>query len=164
MRLRNTISVRVKKSGFALLFAVLATGILLSIALAISSIALKELLLSSYGRESQIAFYTSDTALECAMYWEFQHNSFSTSTTPSDISCNNTTNYTVGGGAGTQLLTDIRFGPTNNAPCATLSVEKAYEGSPAHFVTRILSYGHNSCNTGSRERVERGLKLELTSN
>ena len=49
--------------GFVLPFAVLISGILLSIGLAVFNIIMKEVLLSSSGRESQFAFYAADTGL-----------------------------------------------------------------------------------------------------
>lgn len=56
--------------GFTLFYAVLITSLLLSIALAVFNITLKELILSSDARESQNAFYSADTALECALFWD----------------------------------------------------------------------------------------------
>lgn len=57
-------------SGYALLFAILVTSILLSAGLGISNIIYKELLLSAIGKQSAIAFYAADTGAECALYWE----------------------------------------------------------------------------------------------
>ncbi|MEK7134342.1 MAG: pilus assembly PilX N-terminal domain-containing protein [Patescibacteria group bacterium] len=64
--------------GFVLPLAVLLAGILLSIGLAIFSITLKELTLSSSGRESQIAFFAADAGTECALYWDVRHPNFQT--------------------------------------------------------------------------------------
>ena len=40
--------------------------------ISIYNITLKELILSSYGRNSQFAFYAADTGLECALYWNIK--------------------------------------------------------------------------------------------
>ncbi len=74
---------RGKQAGFTLLLATLAASIALSLGSSIFSITSKEIQLSSIGRDSQFAFYAADTAAECALYWDFRHSYFSTST-PAD--------------------------------------------------------------------------------
>ena len=59
--------------GFTLFYAVLITSLLLALGLAVFNITLKELLLSSDARESQNAFYSADTALECALFWDLKY-------------------------------------------------------------------------------------------
>ena len=71
------------------------SSLLLSIGISIYNITLKELILSSYGRNSQFAFYAADTGLECALYWNIK-DAFST-TTPSTIECDGKTIENVGG-------------------------------------------------------------------
>jgi len=67
--------------GFALLYASLIASLLTAMGIIMFNIAQKELLLASAGRESQFAFYAADTGVECALYWDFKHNAFDTSTT-----------------------------------------------------------------------------------
>lgn len=74
---------RGKQAGFTLLLATLAASIALSLGSSIFSITTKEIQLSSIGRDSQFAFYAADTAAECALFWDFRYNYFSTST-PAD--------------------------------------------------------------------------------
>lgn len=67
------IKIKLKKilnnqSGFSVLFASLIGSLVLAIGLAILSITLKQIVLSSAGRESQKAFYAADTGTECALY------------------------------------------------------------------------------------------------
>ena len=62
--------------GFTLLFAALLASLLTALGLAMFSIAQKEVVLSSLGRDSQFAFYAADTAAECAMYWDFRYDAF----------------------------------------------------------------------------------------
>lgn len=59
-----------KQKGFALLFAVLVSSIVISIGATIISISIRQTLLSSTSRESQFAFYAANTGLECAFYWD----------------------------------------------------------------------------------------------
>ncbi len=76
-----------KQKGFALLMAVIVTSTLLLISFSLSDISFKELILSSAGRDSQIAFYAADSGVECAMFWDVRNplgsngaSAFSTST------------------------------------------------------------------------------------
>lgn len=57
--------------GFVLLYAVMTSTIVLAVGVSIISIALKQLSISTLGRESQYAFYAANTGAECALYWDF---------------------------------------------------------------------------------------------
>lgn len=56
------------KKGFSVLFASLTGSLVLAIGLAILSITIKQITLASAGRESQLAFYSADTGIECALF------------------------------------------------------------------------------------------------
>lgn len=56
--------------GFTLLFAVLVSIMVLAVGTSIINISLKQVILSSSGRESQFAFYAANTGMECALYWD----------------------------------------------------------------------------------------------
>ncbi len=58
------------KKGFALLFSILVSVMVLAVGASIINIALKQIILSGAGRESQFAFYAANTGLECALYWD----------------------------------------------------------------------------------------------
>jgi hypothetical protein len=64
------------KAGFAILFAVLLASFLITLGISIFSISLKEILITTSVRDSQIAFYTADSAQECAQYWDFKKGVF----------------------------------------------------------------------------------------
>ena len=82
--------------GFAILISVIIMSTVLLIVYALSNISLKELQLSTAGRDSQVAFYAADTGMECALFWDTKntddngvsrgYSAFSTST-PSTIYC-----------------------------------------------------------------------------
>lgn len=67
-----------KNSGFALLFAVLMSSLMLSIGLSIFGIALRELSISTAARQSIFAFYAADSGRECALYWDIKKGAFPT--------------------------------------------------------------------------------------
>jgi len=75
-----------KKKGFVLLFSVLVATLILAVGASIISIALKQVILSGAGRDSQFAFYAANTGAECALYWDLAGDSngnivFATSST-----------------------------------------------------------------------------------
>lgn len=67
-----------QQRGFTLILAALVASLLTSLGLAMFSIAKKEVILSSLGRDSQLAFYAADTGAECALFWDYRHNAFAT--------------------------------------------------------------------------------------
>ncbi|MDP2649996.1 MAG: hypothetical protein Q8P16_00330, partial [bacterium] len=75
-----------RQAGFTLLLASLVGALLAALGLAMYSIASKEVVLSSLGRDSQLAFYAADTGAECTLFWDFRHNAFATSTVYSSTS------------------------------------------------------------------------------
>lgn len=69
-----------KQKGFVLLFAVLISTLVLAVGISMISIALKQVVLSGSGRDSQYAFYAANTGAECATYWDLASSSVFTST------------------------------------------------------------------------------------
>ncbi len=136
------------KMGFTLLLAVLITSIILSMSVGISVFIIKELLISSTGRESQKAFFAADSGVECALYWDLKQNAFAASSTRV-ISCAGAS-PTVGGPSGISEF-DLTF--INNA-CTHVKVDKTVPPS-----TKIDSVGHNTCNLSDPNRVERALRV-----
>lgn len=91
-RKTRSIKTRSSQKGFTLFVAVVISSLLLSIGLSLSNILLKQLVFSTTGRESQIAFYAADSGAECALYWDRKNADGSTSldgafatTTPTNI-------------------------------------------------------------------------------
>ncbi|MFQ5661814.1 MAG: hypothetical protein ACE5F2_00995 [Candidatus Paceibacteria bacterium] len=141
-----------KNKGFALLYSVLVASVLLAIGLAIFNITIKELLLSSLGRDSQFAFYAADTGAECALYWDFKAGAFASST-PSSIECADTVIDDMGGkpyGVPNEFTLDFSPEPY----CVTVSVTK-YD---APLRTVIESRGYNTCDVTNPRRVERAIR------
>ncbi|MBL7045639.1 MAG: hypothetical protein ISR99_01215 [Parcubacteria group bacterium] len=144
---------KIKNKGFTLLLAVLVSSLLLSIGLGIFNITIKEVLLSSIGRESQFAFYAADTGIECALYWNDKQSKFST-TTPSTVTCGGTT---VSDGGGVGFDTPMIFEFEVSGFCSVVSVTK----SLTHPRTRIESKGYNTTcgNDINPRRVERAIRV-----
>lgn len=154
----NFESITKKKNGFAILYSVLIASILLAIGLAILNITIKELLFSSLGRESQFAFYASDTGVECALYWDFKANAFATSSPLENIDCGGgnrdvTVDDSESGSGLYKRIFQINFAP--EPYCTIVSVSK-FE-SPVGTV--IESRGYNTCDTSNSRRVERAIRV-----
>jgi Tfp pilus assembly protein PilX len=134
--------------GFTLLLAVLITSIILGISVGFSTFVIRELIISAMGRESQIAFFASDSGIECSLYWDLQQNAFATSST-SSINCAGSSRI-VGGSSGISEF-DLNF---TNGACSHVKVDKT-----VYHQTKIDSYGRNTCNLSDPNRVERALEI-----
>jgi Tfp pilus assembly protein PilX len=164
------------EKGFALLFAVITASVLLTIGLSIFNISLKELLLSTSSRDSQIAFYAADSARECVLFNDIKYSSFTTCTggncTDRETEfISGTSPLTCGAGAITLSLSSFNSGTkiykttgtflysedlTNSLgtiPEADFIVTKEFDGND--IKTTIETFGHNA-KAGER-RLERGL-------
>ena len=146
--------------GFTLLIAVLVSGILLALGFAIFNIASKELTLASSGRESQFAFYAADSGIECALYWDYQEDAFSTSS-PQQPTCAGAevTNYNVNFDAGTDTYTTTFSFILGNAiarPCTDVTITRNF--SPTR--TTVIAAGYNTCVTSNPRRIERAIRVQ----
>ncbi len=149
-----------EKKGFVLLVAVLISALLLSLGIAILNSTLKELRLSSLGRDSQFAFYASDSGSECALYWDIRGRAFATSTDSkvptSGLFCNNQDITANPGWSSSKTSNSAKTTFSLSFPpesyCVTVVVDKV--GSK----TTIESRGYNTCDPNNPRRVERALR------
>jgi hypothetical protein len=139
------------QKGFTLFIAIIIMGTLFLAAAAVASLAVRQSLISASGRESQHAFYAADTGIECVLFWDIQNpagiSAFST-TTGSNINCNNQTR-SVGGSSVSTFSFDLAPDPY----CVIVRVEKNPNGS-----TEIESRGYNTCDSANPRRVERAIR------
>jgi Tfp pilus assembly protein PilX len=154
--------------GFTLLLAALVSSIVLSLGAAIYSLAVKELQLSSLGRDSQYAFFAADTGAECALYWDVRYDYFATSAPASvvapDPRCD-TQSFTALGRATSYPYTmsfslDVSVPSSATTYCTKVSVTKAQSGGVLQ--TTIHSDGYNgSCATyaTSKRTLQRSVEL-----
>lgn len=158
-----------RSGGFALLFAILASSILLSVGLAIWNIAFREVILSSFGRESQSAFYIADSAIECALYWDFiGSDTFATSSdTVKYPPAFRKSSITCTGGVPNQIPAVSSHDALNAKSTFTVNlwsgkaiviVEKSDSDGDGRSATKITSHGQNSLISSDPTLVERGLR------
>ena len=157
-----------KNRGFALLYTTLISSLLLSLAMSISLIVIKDTRLSSISRESQKAFYAADSAAECALYWDFRKGLFSTSTaTTTGVLCSGVnvagSSHELPGleadgvdGIGGTAITKYQY-EIDGKYCAKVFVKKSNTAPK----TIIEARGYNTkCGVSSRIRLERAVKLQ----
>jgi hypothetical protein len=142
------------RGGFALLFSVLISSLLLTIGLSIFNIALKELAISTASRQSIHAFYAADSGREYAKYLDTK------------VGIAGLFNVTIGsmtqvgsttfpsGGLG-YILVD---GVDGDGPNYYVNIKKVWhDDSYSQVDTTITSYGHD---TVSGDRVERAIRQD----
>jgi len=161
------------QKGFTILVAVITAGILLIIAMSIGGIALKEQVLSTANKESQIAFYAADTGMECALYWDQKKGAFAPGidaatgnaikpTVLPSINCNNgnVSQMTDSGGdithySYTFLVSKLPIANSTSGSCAVVEITKDISNTSKTYTT-IQSYGYDTCDP-TLNRLERGI-------
>lgn len=173
------------QKGFTILVAVVTAGILLIIAMSIGGIALKEQVLSTANKESQIAFYAADTGIECMLYLDLKvgvfaydtygNRSTGDPTVPTGGYCNGqlisfpnpdpdaiTADQTVDQ-AKFSYIFQLDHIPVGNGSdtCAIVRITKDTNNNapqnPTQTHTFVQAYGYNTCGA-SLTRLERGIE------
>lgn len=140
--------------GYALLFTMVILSIVSAIATGVSNTMYKSSLLSSTARESQIAFYEADTAIECGIY-----------ATEVDLLVNITSGWNCGINKAGSALSFTKSSPMAKqyllepssltvGPCFKMFIDKT---DPTKSV--IQGRGYNVCDTLDPRLVERGLEI-----
>lgn len=171
--------------GFTLLFAVLVSTLVLSVGASVISIALKQLVISGTGRDSQYAFYAANTGIECATYWDLLPGSdFATSSdsgntlSPLMACADNRDLYNKiyvdkpdfygqepGNAESRETFFRLTFEDSEHELpyCVDVTVlkyvEPAKNGQNKRIATKITANGYNTCKTDNPRRIERGLEI-----
>lgn len=156
------------KLGITLPLSVILISISLVIALGVAGIIIKEMIFSSIGRESNMAFYAADTGIECVLYWDKQRKFATSSSVTSDpptspVLCDNEDirNWTTLRSQYSATTTfDLGF---DNGSCVVVSVMKYSYDQGSTIRTKVESYGYNIggtplCSSSDPNRVERALR------
>jgi len=176
-----------KQQGFVLLFAVLVSTLVLSVGISVISIALKQVVLSGSGRDSQYAFYAANTGAECATYWDLASSSvFYTNSNPAtkdlnikclgmritddDLPCAPAIGSDPGwcsSNVGGFYQTKFRIRYDNDGIleaerkpyCADVIVKKEIGADTLVSTTTVTSRGYNTCDATNPRRIERALEF-----
>lgn len=147
--------------GFVILFALMVSSVILAISIGVSSIALKEVSFSTSAKGTNDAFFSADTAAECALYHDRTDiNAFPISGTVGAVNCS--TNESGSGDGVTALYSFTMTGLGGQAQsCAKVTISKNAGVDP--MITTITAKGYNigdaSCSSTNANRVERELEI-----
>ena len=144
------------QKGFTLLIAVVFSAVVLSLGAALLDIAYKQVVLATSAKQSEVAFYNADSALECALYYDQQSNAFSEAGpfTPSSITCDGRSLANSDSSvSGSTRTTHIWPSCAGTGYSAKVTILKGTDGS-----TGIYADGYSSCSQSDSKLVERGLK------
>lgn len=146
--------VKKQNKGFVALFTVLIAAVVLSMAVGIASIALKQIVLSASATDANKSFYAADTGIECALYHDIKGlpgSSFDPGVTNFQIDCSGMNIFVGQPTLGTFLEFPVEVG-LNGDSCAYVTVDKASEPGMTHVTSRGVNVG---CGDTSPRLVER---------
>lgn len=159
MNTKQDNSIRSRR-GFTLLIALIFSSVVLVVGLALADIAYKQVVLSSAARNSQVAFYRADSALECALYYDQQFAAFNTLASLS-ITCESQSISVQ-----KSSLSDGGVLSTFTVPCAgggqsgSVSIYKqnSQTCSASGAKNCLYASGYNNCSISDPNRFERAIK------
>ncbi len=129
------------EKGFALLFAVVLSAILLAIALGVSNIAYREAAFTTSAKDSNDAFYAADTAAECALFYDnsaMSQNAFGGTLTT--VHCNNVSANVTGNPIYTFTVSSLGVNGSQIA-CAVVTVNKS---DTTNGTVKVTSTGYSN--------------------
>ena len=169
-------------TGFAVLFAVLLASFLITLGISIFNISLKEIMITTSIRDSQVAYYVADSASECALYWD-RKGTFpacgvdllgnpvcsQTQELKPKITCNNnditltfTKNLTKPIYSTGVVSPFFQASSSQiSTPAADIQITKEFISTNNSITTTIDTYGHNTKILG--RRIERGIRTVFES-
>jgi len=158
-------AIKANQKGITLYITLIVTGAMILVAVAVANLAARELSLANISKDSQVAFFMSDSGTECALYLDLKvsPNPFATTTSPiPSVSCfgqSTTPSRQTSGNFATST-----FSFNQGSYCVALTVVKGYSGGTA--ITKIESRGYNTgtasggiCTSSSGRRVERAIRV-----
>jgi len=140
--------------GFTLLIAVVLASVALAVGTSLLNIAYKQVILASSARQSQVAFYNADAALECALYFDQQQNLFAYAASSGNVSCNAQSAAVTFNNTGTPRTRTFTIPCSGSGTAGSVTIYKWITGS-----TTIFANGFNTCDSTNERRIERGLKV-----
>lgn len=158
-----------KKKGYILLLTVLIVSIILATSFGVYALSIKEVILSSFLKDSQRAFSSADRAVECALYWDrsFPQNGlaytlFATSSAyvpPSGANSATCDGQVLPLLPSWTVTTTTATGTTSflinfsDNTCADVTVLKETNQST------LTGNGYNDCNTANPRRTQRTIQV-----
>lgn len=147
---------KINQKGYALLFTIVIISMISLLTVGLSNTTLKQLILSLGAKDSQMAFFQSDMAVECALYAETRNmltKKFNCGVdkrgSPYQLEANMKSpgNY------------DISVPSLDNSldPCFRISINQVTNSNKV--VTTVWAKGYNICDLKNDRTVERTIKI-----
>lgn len=134
-----------KQSGFVILFAVVVSALLVLLMSGVYGQAIRETALSSTARQSLLAFYAADSAMECALYDQFRDNGLD-----DQLDCYGRNNLDAGT---TSPYWQFAIYPDTASNvgqvCAEIIVRSGVPNGGFDSTTEVITRGFNSCDNES---------------
>lgn len=140
--------------GFVVLFTVLIASVVLSMALGIANIALKQIVLTASSTDASKSFYAADTGIECALYHDYKvPEAFDVGSTP--IYCESAIVPVTNTGGFYTFQFIVPSIDDSGDGCADVTVDKT-----APNRTVVTSKGkNNQCGFDNSRTVERAIEV-----
>ncbi|MEK7122085.1 MAG: pilus assembly PilX N-terminal domain-containing protein [Patescibacteria group bacterium] len=147
----------IKNKGIALLFSILMLSMVFTASLAIFQIVFTQLKLSESVRDSQLAYYAADSAVECALYVDLESGEFGQSGKPKvQDDCSGVNSNDIEKYQGSWVNGAVFTVNYDNGSCAKVTVNKTGSGG---FKTFISALGFNVCEDTPR-KFNRSLEVK----
>ena len=156
------------RRGFVILFAVTLSAILLTIAVGVANIALREVKFSTNARNTNDAFFAADVGIECAEYYDRTppDNSF-IGTSPIQMNCAGNDDIVIKNVISNKWTFAVSGLGSTGKGCAEVIVDKTGSCGTASFPDCVISKGYNNATVAtnsdqcdfSSNAVEREIKV-----
>lgn len=148
----------IKSKGFAILFAVTLSAILLAIALGVTNIAVKELKFATSAQFTNEAFFAADTGMECALLNDTSGGFFQ-SDGSNPMECSGRVFFPIGNSPYWNFYVPALGQSSQN--CAQVTVDKS--GSETEIISKGYNFGNPDAGAQTcgplPSSVERELKI-----
>ena len=146
-----------KNKGFALLFAIMLSSIILAISIGVANIALKEVNFSTSAKDTNDAFFATDTGIECALMYDKSNPTNNACLGSSAINCAGVTIFPSGFSPNWNFI--ISGLGSSNQSCASVDVSKDLVNHTTSIISKGYDTGNTLCNSSNANRIERELRV-----
>ena len=154
------------QKGYAILFTIVIVSAVSVITAGLTNTVYKQMILSSLAKDSQTAFYQSDTATDCALFADrvLGLTLPNITTTGGIWSCGGVNNLLVtlksDGSGGYNIDPAPQTLLKKTDPCFSIDVTKDNITNPVVIETLIKARGYNFCDKTNPRTVEREIDIE----
>ena len=143
-------------AGFALLFSVILSSILLAISIGVANIALKQVNFSTSAKDTNDAFFAADTGIECALRHDRSDATENAFVGTASMNCAGSA-ITLSGASPSWSFVVYGLGSSGQS-FVTVSVVKNLGAGTTTIVSKGYNIGNASCNSSNANRVEREIQ------